>query len=154
MKYLITTIVALVLVGCGKPSNPNADKALIDAVKKGNLATAKQAIADGADVNAKDYAGFSPLHHAATQQIAIAELLISKGADVNAKNDSGSTPLHWAVNHDFKELTELLIQKGANVSPKNKDGDTPLDWSTDKNTTDLLRKHGGKTAEELKAAGN
>ena len=35
MKYLITTIVALVLVGCGKPSNPNADKALIDAVKKG-----------------------------------------------------------------------------------------------------------------------
>jgi ankyrin repeat protein len=37
------------------------------------------------------------------------------------------------------------------------DGDTPLDWAIEINrteTADLLRKHGGKTGEELKAEGN
>ena len=35
-------------------------------------------------------------------------------------------------------------------------GKTPLDWAirmTQTETTDLLRKHGGKTSEELKAEG-
>jgi ankyrin repeat protein len=39
---------------------------------------------------------------------------------------------------------------------KNKDGKTPLDWAIDFKHTeiaDLLRKHGGKTGEELKAEG-
>ena len=33
------------------------------------------------------------------------------------------------------------------------DGETPLDWANAE-TSDLLRKHEAKTAEELKAAGN
>jgi len=36
---------------------------------------------------------------------------------------------------------------------KDKDGTTPLDMADDKETADLLRKHGGKTGEELKAEG-
>jgi len=31
------------------------------------------------------------------------------------------------------------------------DGNTPLDFADDKETADLLCKHGGKTSEELKA---
>jgi len=42
MKYLLTTIAAVVLVGCGKPSDPDADKALFNAVGKGNLEAAKR----------------------------------------------------------------------------------------------------------------
>ena len=56
-------------------------------------------------------------------QTQIAELLSNKGADVNAKVISGETLLDWAE-----------LQK---------------EW----NTADLLHKHGGKTAEELKAEG-
>jgi hypothetical protein len=37
---------------------------------------------------------------------------------------------------------------------KRDDGKTPLDVTNDKEIADLLRKHGGKTGEELKAAGN
>ena len=51
-----------------------------------------------------------------------------------------------------KETVELLIAKGADVNAKNVDGRTPLDW-TGGETADLLRKHGGKTGEELKAEG-
>ncbi len=69
------------------------------------------------------------------------------------KNDYGWTPLHWAASRGHKEIVELLIAKGANVNAKNKYGTTPLDMANDRETADLLRKHGGKTAEELKAEG-
>ena len=59
------------------------------------------------------------------------------------------TPLHLAA---IKETAELLIAKGTDVNAKIDDGKTPLD-SADGETADLLRKHGGKTGEELKAEG-
>ena len=52
---------------------------------------------------------------------------------------------------------ELLIGKGLDVNAKDEDGDTPLDWVNGngiRRTADLLRKHGGKTRKELRAAGN
>ena len=48
------------------------------------------------------------------------------------------------------------MAKGANVNAKNRYGDTPLDqaiYYKHPETADLLRKHGGKTGEELKAEG-
>ncbi len=80
---------------------------------------------------------------------------LASGADVNAKNEAkgGFTPLHWAAANGHKEVVELLIVKGADVNPKGKYGNTPLDLADDKETVDLLRKHGGKTGEELKAEG-
>jgi ankyrin repeat protein len=76
---------------------------------------------------------------------------LAAGTDVNAKNDwSEWTPLHRAAEYNHKEIAELLIAKGADVNPKDENGYTPLDWADDE-IVDLLRKHGGKTAKELKA---
>jgi ankyrin repeat protein len=96
----------------------------------------------------------------------IVELLIAKGADVNAKSEYETTPLHPAAYMGQKEIVELLIAKGADVNAMDDFGDTPLDgvekvnnWNTPEDKvakneiTDLLRKHGGKTSEELKAEG-
>jgi len=55
-----------------------------------------------------------------------------------------------------KEIAEILITKGADVNAKNDRGLTPLDAANESSQTkiaDLLRKHGGKTREELKAEG-
>jgi ankyrin repeat protein len=55
-----------------------------------------------------------------------------------------------------RETAELLIDKGADVNAKSKVGVTPLDLAEAHNqteTADLLRKHGGKTGEELEAEG-
>ena len=69
------------------------EDALIDAALEGNIEAVKQHLAAGTDVNAKSKLGRTPLHHAATKEVA--ELLIAEGADVNAKSTSGYTPLHF-----------------------------------------------------------
>ena len=196
MKHLLlTTIAAVLVVGCG-PS-----MSIHDAAAKGNIEVVKQHLAAGADVNAKDEGEQTPLHQAAGEgQKEIAELLIAEGADVNAKDRNawpsgvGRTPLHeaaeyghtevgelliangadvnamggypeWTALHAaairaHKEIAELLVANGADVNAKDDVGDTPLDYSTYLDISrsvpeiaDLLRKHGGKTGEELKAEG-
>ena len=82
---------------------------------------------------------------------------LAAGTDVNAKDGTGRTPLHWAAFGGYKEIVELLIAKGADVNAKDGYGNTPLDWAIKykhPKIADLLRKHGGKTGEELKAAVN
>ena len=148
---LITTIAAVVLVGCGEsqysvpapemltgssttetkqrpPTVKAPDISIGDAALFGNIEAIKQHIAAGADVNEKDEKGATPLHGAAfTGRMEVVELLIANGADVNAKAEDGSTPLHHAALWGHKKIAELLIDKGANVNAKEKEGITPLD---------------------------
>ena len=183
MKYLITTIAAVLVVGCG----PSVD--IWEAAKKGNIEAVKQhlaagtvvnaidddwtplkyaaheghkevvelLIAEGAGVNTKTDDGWTPLILAAIKgHKEIVDLLIANGADVNAKDEIGGA-LHSAALEGHKEIVELLITKDADVNAKNEDGETPLDWAINFKQTevaDLLRKHGGKRGKELKAAGN
>jgi len=177
MKHLqITTIAAVLLVGCGeaqqsapapeaKPVEPVAEAAkpeptgvkapdnlIRKAVRDGNIEAVKQYLDAGTDVNAKDENGVTPLHQAAFYgQKEVVELLIAKGADVNAKEEDGWTPLHFAAMEGHTKVAELLITAGADVNAKFYD-ETPLDWAIKRKqtgTADLLRKHGGKTGEEL-----
>ena len=155
MKHLLlTTIAAVLLVGTAF-----ADP-IHDAAESGDLAGVQAELDKGANVNAKNQNGATPLHRAAWfGHKEIVELLIAKGADVNAKDDSQSshyvgTPLNCAAWKGHKEIAELLIDNGADVNAKAVDGETPLDVAAKPEIADLLRKHGGKTGEELKATGN
>ena len=105
-------------------------------------------LAKGADVNAKDKEGKSPLHYA--ERKAVAELLLAKGADVNAKDNEGKTPLHCATR---KDTVELLLATGADVNAKDNGGETPLHCAERRVAKDnlnlnemieVLRQHGGK----------
>ena len=148
MKHLLlTTIAAVVLVGCGesRPPEPPTAKAprisIWKAASIGNVAAIKQHIAAGTDVNGTSL-GATPLHFAATYRVGnqtalqdkqIVELLIAAGADLNAKDRGGRTPLEQAE----KGFENLL----------------PEDQAAMKEIADIIRKHGGKTGEELKAEG-
>ena len=140
-----------------------ADESINFAARAGHIEAVKQHLAAGVDV--KDNSGWIPLFSAAIEgHKEVAELLIEKGVDVNAKDSHSMTTLHHAANAGHKEIVELLIAKGADVSAKDKFGCTPLDLAEEgrehdspkikpskKGTADLLRKHGAKTSEELKA---
>ena len=140
MKHLLlTTIAAVLLVGCG-PSEP-PDISIHRAALDGNIEAVKQAIADGANVNASIPSGLLGQNF---KGILLGEVSV------------GGTPLHSAACSGHKEIAGLLIAEGADVNAKDERGKTPLDLAIQvKNpkTADLLRKHGGKTGEELKTEG-
>ena len=125
MKHLLlTTIAAVLLVGCGKSQPPDISP-IHDAARKGNIEAVKQHLDAGANVNAMR---------------------------------GGGTPLHLAAHSGQKEIVELLIANGANMNAKIEVGkwkdQTSLSLAIQNNQTEtayLLRKHGGKTGEELKA---
>ncbi len=112
----------------------------------------------GADVNAKNNFGGTPLHSSImynssdeTKIVEMAELLLKHGADVNAKDNGGLTPLHTGA-HNAKnnqisvEMAELLLKYGADPNTKDKDGRTPLHWAAwninSHKFAELLLKHG------------
>ena len=114
MKHiLITTVAAVLLVGCGPPV---PDISIYDAVEDGNIEVVKQHLAAGTDVNSKDKDGWTPLHEAASE--------------------------------GHNKIIELLVAKGADVNAKGADGETPVDVAASPETTDFLRKLGGKTGAE------
>jgi cytohesin len=125
---------------------------ILGAAYGGDIEAVKEFLAAGANVNVKNNIGMTPLHEAVHYgRKEIAELLIAGGADLNAKDKHGKTPLHHAAT---KEIAELLIAEGADVNAKDNGGNTPLDWAIRRKhpeTADLLRKHGGKTADWFNA---
>ena len=116
MKHLLlTTIAAVVLVGCG----PSVD--IHEAAEAGNIEAVKQYLADGEDVNAKGDLGTTPLMMAAFEgHKEIAELLIAKGADVNAKDEDDETPLGYAeqVSEDDLPEEKASMKETANLIRK------------------------------------
>ena len=131
MKHLLlTTIAAVLLVSCGESQPPKPptvkvpDISIHDAAKDGNIKAVKQHLTAGANVDMKDKHGRTSLLMAAWwDHKETAELLIGAGADVNAMADNGATPLDLSIKLNLTEIA------------------------------DLLRKHGGKTGEELEAEG-
>ena len=98
------------------------------------------------------------IHQAAKDgNIKAVKYHLDAGVNVNVEdNFFNRTPLHHAAIEDQKEIVELPIDNSADVNAKDVNGYTPLDWAIfnkDTATADLLRKHGGKTSEELKAEG-
>ena len=159
MKHLLlTTIAAVVLMGCAtteSPVSPTAkapDLSIHTVSEEGNIEAVKQHLAAGTDVDAGNEDASTPLHYAvAFSHKETAELLIANGADVNAKDMNGRTPLHWAAFERHNQIVELLIANGADVNAKDNEGKTPLyfaELTRHKETADLLRKHGAKTSED------
>jgi len=75
-------------------------------------------IKKGADVNAKDYVGWTPLHNAAAycSNENIVTHLLENGADVNVKDLGGWTPLGRASIKNFTSVIKVLNSYGAKKS--------------------------------------
>ena len=91
-----------------------------------NLAGVKCNLDAGADVNARDGAGATPLYWAAGEMTVILQLLLDNNASVNVQNAAGHTPLHNAVDAGRAENVILLISAGASLNARDASGETPL----------------------------
>jgi ankyrin repeat protein len=76
----------------------------------------------GANVNARDNEGNTPLH--GTFLTDVEEELLKLGADVNARNKDGETPIFTTVDD---EAIPLFIKHGADLTIRNNKGETVME---------------------------
>lgn len=85
------------------------------------------AIEAGADLNARDKRGLTPLMHAADRGFTlIVELLLNAGADPDMRAVEGPTALFMAVAKEHVEIVELLLESGADASIRGQKGMAPM----------------------------
>ena len=107
------------------------ESALRDAIRKGDAVAVIASLKAGADVNAKDKKGQTPLQlvvtfHNTANTSGVISALLKAGADVNAKDGDGWTPLHRAAVSKDPAVVAALLKAGADVNAKDGDGWTPL----------------------------
>ena len=134
----------------GDPSwwiQPSMKPSIWTAAATGRIKAAKQHLAKGMDINAKDAAifGQTPLSIAVgAGQSKMVKFLIQQGADVNTKNGDGGTALHGAAFLGRSKSAKLLIENGANIKAKDSSGATAMDnlkadWATTQFISQLLQ---------------
>jgi ankyrin repeat protein len=76
------------------------------------LEISRALVATGADVNARQHGGWTPLHAAALHgNVPLVRLLLEAGATPDAKNDTGQTAAALAKTKDHKEVIALLEKR-------------------------------------------
>lgn len=97
--------------------NPMRVQALHSAVAGGETGVAGPVIAriarllldNGAEANARQEGGFTPVHAAAQRgDVELTQLLLERGADRSAATDDGRTPAHFATEGGHEELAARL----------------------------------------------
>ncbi len=110
------------------------NRQLFHACSIGNIEVAIALVDIGANINAINNAGNTPLHIACYgehRNLVIA--LVDRGANINAINNTGNTPLHGACSRNNVMMAMELIDQGAKTNIVNLFGRTPLDYLSREN---------------------
>ncbi|MBO6506197.1 MAG: ankyrin repeat domain-containing protein [Kordiimonadaceae bacterium] len=144
---LIHTLALLICI-LSLPLSARDNTALFKAVADNSPRDALTALEAGADANAINEKGASPLFEAMrAQAVDVARVLIAKGANVNFVNEQniGATPLMMAAAYNNGELVNLLLSNDADVNLADSNGDPAINWAAYYGYTDI--------AEQLLTAG-
>ena len=119
---------------------------------KGHIEIGKRLLERGADVNACDNDGWTPLYLAAwSGRLEFVRMLLEHGALINTPGDDGQTPLHMASIEGHVDVISLLLEHGADPNACDKDGKTPSDLALDLgrgNIVELLAESGATSIKQ------
>ena len=106
----------------------NNNERLWQAAASGDLEEVKSAIGQGAHVDYKGRAGFTPLNAAARNgNLEVVKYLVEHGADIDkSDNNRDKTPLLAASFKGHFDIVKYLVEKGAKVNAQSINGFTPL----------------------------
>lgn len=112
------------------PRKKHLNQALLNAVLRNDLTAIQAALADGADVNARD-----PEHQETplmlTRSEAAARLPLDHGADINAQEDEGRTALMRAVAAVSVDEVRRVLALGADPNLRDSNRRTALSLAED-----------------------
>ncbi len=114
--------------------------ALCLAATYGHWALIEFLLARGADINAKDEAGWTPLRAATVHyQVATVRLLLQKGADQRKEDNRGHTPFYNVAKRGLCDLATLFLDNGAFIDEVDDYGWTALHWVAREGLTDMAQ---------------
>lgn len=123
---LLVTVILMSFTCTVYAVEPYLNTQLLEAASVGDADAVKDALYNGADVDARDRLGNTALILAADGGYQeVVRLLIAYKASVNAVNKFGYTPLMSAVTNSHRYIASLLIKAGADPKLPNKYGTTP-----------------------------
>jgi ankyrin repeat protein len=109
-------------------ADSSGNSTLSEAVRERRVQVVDALLNAGADPNAANVAGITPLMTAVSfdpESTAILQRLLDAGAVVDAPDNRGKTALMWAAGYGRKEAVMLLLQHGANPGLRDDSGRTP-----------------------------
>jgi len=122
------------------------DIQLLYASGRGDLNKVEELLDNGADKDAKNDYGLSPLMYASSNgETEVVKLLLDSDADKNAESNDGRSPLLMASQFGYTEVVKLLLEYGADKEAKSSAGQTPLILASSNRHTEtvkLLLEHG------------
>jgi ankyrin repeat protein len=126
--------------GTAPKGNEKSNGLLFESVHYGMMAEADRALREGADVNAKNTKGATPLHIAVAMHFEdTARMLIEKGANANVKDERGITPLNIAAYNGDNGIASALLKAGARPDEPDDNGTTPLFMAVGSGNKELAR---------------
>ena len=112
----------------------------IGAVYKGHLNVASLLLMHGAEPNACDARGWTPLHLASIRgYLEVVNMLLDRGANANLREEHGQTPLYLAVFGGHADTARTLIAHGADVDAQDNQGRTPFSVALERGNRKLAR---------------
>lgn len=114
--------------------------ALVEAVKRSDIAAVRALLAKAVDVNVAEADGTTALHWAAQRgDLETVRSLLGAKADVNATTRYGVTPIALAALSGDPAVVSALVRAGADVNKASPEGETPLMAAARVGKVDLLR---------------
>lgn len=116
-----------------------ANMELISAAARGDVETVKSLLTQGANVDASDESGVTPLIAAAYgNHVETAQVLIEAGADVNRQDRTQQSAYLIATSEGYLALLELTLAAGADVHSLDSYNGTGLIRAADRGHVEII----------------